>query len=291
MENNKKLRKFIKIIISENLIKENKNYLYTNSDYERYVSLEKEIVSQLNKILPEDNFFASTWYRRSHENDYDLIFKEMHFPSKSDSTKNKKPFTSNEKELVKSNINQILNKYSIKSAKVYFDNKFRIITLKNFKDDKIKKINKGRESFEYPINGVKVKFIISDRDIVPFVGQTSLKSIFNSNETFSLDDSFKIVSYLSTHLHKFIKIYDEIYNLNDVESSYVKFFQDMADNESGNNVTPSAVLYKKYILNDLKTYDDKDIVDLFDMLETINYDFAYYDSLNLLTGKHYVRNL
>jgi hypothetical protein len=49
-------------------------------------------------------------------------------------------------------------------------------------------------------------------------------------------------------------------------------------------------MFKKYILNNLKTYNtDKDLIDLFDMLDTINYDFAYYDSLNILSGQHYVR--
>lgn len=51
-------------------------------------------------------------------------------------------------------------------------------------------------------------------------------------------------------------------------------------------------MYKKYILNGLKTYNhNKVITDLFDMLETINFDFVYYDSINLLSGQHYVRNI
>ena len=271
------------------LIKEDKNFIYTETDYERYLSLEKNILKKINEISPNDIFFASTWYRRSHENDKDLIFQEMHFPTKSDSSVKKIPFNKSEKETITNIINQIISKYNIENVNILFDNKFREITLENFKDNKIKKADKGRNSFEYPINGRVIKFIISDRDLVSFVGKTSLKSIFDIDKTFDLDNSFKVVSYLSSHLNKFIKIYDEIYNLNDVENAYVKFFHDTLGD--GEVITPNAVLYKKYILNDLKIYNNKDVVDLFDMLETINYTFAYYDSLNKLSGKHYVRNL
>lgn len=275
-----------------NIIKENKNFIYNDSDYERYLSLEKNILDEINKILPNDNFFASTWYRRSHENDKDLIFSEMHFPSKSDSTIKKFPFTKEEREVVIKTINQIINNYGLKSVKILFDDKFRGITLEKFKDNKIKKTDKGRESFEYPINGKRVKFIIADRDIVPLVGSNSLKNIFNGDKSLSLDGSYNIVSFLSTHLYRFIKIDDDIFNLNDVEKSYIKFFQDTKEIESGDNVGTKDIMFKKYILNNLKTYNEsKDIVALFDMLETINFDFVYYDSLSLLSGKHYVRKL
>jgi len=273
------------------LIKENKNFIYTNADYERYLSLEKNILESLNKILPKDNFFASTWYRRSHENDKDLIFQEMHFPSKSDTTIKKMSFTKSEKEMITNTINQIANNHSVRSLKILFDDKFRVITIKNFKDNKIKKIDKGRDNFEYPINGKKIKFNISDRDL-PFVGVKSLKNIFNDSESLTIDGSYRIVSYLSTHLYKFIKIDDDIFNLNDVEKSYIKFFQDTKDIEGQGNVGTKDIMFKKYILNELKTYNDSKVLsDLFDMLDTINFDFVYYDSLNPLTGQHYVRNI
>ncbi len=100
------------------------------------------------------------------------------------------------------------------------------------------------------------------------------------------------MSYRSTHLNKFIKIDDDIFNLNDVEKSYVKFFQDTKDTETEDNVGTRDIMFKRYILNELKIYNNyKDINNLFDMLETIDFDFVYYDSINLLSATHYVRNL
>jgi hypothetical protein len=282
---NESMKKKLKII------KEDKNYIYTDFDYERYLSLERDILKKLNELLPKDNFFASTWYRRSHENDRDLIFQEMHFPSKSDFTIKKLPFSKEEKELITDSIYNIINKYGIKNVNIFFDDKFRSIFLEKFKDNKIKKADKGRESFEYPINGRKIKFNISDRDL-PFVGVKSLKNIFNNSESLTIDGSYKIVSFLSTHLYQFIKIDGDIFNLNDVEKAYTKFFQDTKEIETQDNVGTKDIMFKKYILNDLKTYNDsKVLVDLFDMLETIDFDFAYYDSLKTLSGQHYVRNI
>lgn len=291
MQNLRKIvRNIIKELSNKNFINENENYIYTDSDYERYLSLEQEIVNNLNEILPQDRFFASTWYRRSHVNDKDLIFQEMHFSNRSNLKKIYNGFVNTEKELVKNNIDQILNKYSIKGVKIIFDNKFKGIILKNFKDDKIKKANKGRKSFEYPIDGKKVKFIIADRDLVPFVGVKSLKNIFSYSESLSIDGSYKIVAYLSTNFNRYIKINDDVYNLNDVEKAYVKFFQDTQDIEKQDNVGTKDIMFKKYILNDLKTYNQKDLVDLFDMLETINFDFVYYESVKM-SGINYVRNI
>lgn len=285
-------RKLNENYITLKLIKEGKNYIYTNSDYERYLSLERDILTKLNELLPKDNFFASTWYRRSHENDKDLIFQEMHFPSKSDSRVKKFPFSKGEKELITKSIYNIINKYEIKNVKIFFNDNFRSITLEKFKDNKIKKADKGRESFVYPINGRKIKFIISDRDLLPFVGVKSLKNIFNDSESLTIDGSYKIVSFLSTYLYRFIKIDNDIFKLNDVEDAYVKFFQDTQEIETQDNVGTKDIMFKKYILNDLKTYNDtKVLVDLFDMLETIDFNFVYYESINTLNGKHYVRNI
>jgi hypothetical protein len=51
-------------------------------------------------------------------------------------------------------------------------------------------------------------------------------------------------------------------------------------------------MFKKYILNKLKIFNNNiELNDLFDMLETIRFDFVYYDSYHRLSGKHYVRNL
>jgi hypothetical protein len=287
----KDIREMIDKVNNFKLINEDKNFIYTETDYERYLSLEKDILKKLNEISPNDNFFASTWYRRSHENDKDLIFQEMYFPSKSDLSVKKIPFNKSEKETITNIINQIISNYNIKNVNILFDNKSRGITLKNFKDNNIKKSDKGRNSFEYPINGRTIKFIISDRDL-PFVGVKSLKNIFNDSESLTIDGSYRIVSYLSTHLNKFIKIDNDIFNLNDVEKAYIKFFQDTKDIETQDNVGTKDIMFKKYILNELKIYNDsKALSDLFDMLDTINFDFVYYDSLNSLTGPHYVRNI
>jgi hypothetical protein len=290
------------LIIDETIreyLNENENFIYTDADYERYLSLEKDIVLTLNDIFPNDkyHFFASTWYRRSHENDKDLIFQEMHISSKSISGYSVKidPLSKNDKEVIINTINDLIKKYDIRSVKIVIDDKNRRVFLEKFKDSKIKKLDKGRGSFEYPINNRKIKFIISDRDLVPFSGVKSLKNIYNHDESLTIDGAYKIVSYLSSHLYKFIKIDDDIFNLNDVEKEYVKFFQDTRDtrdNDTQDNVGTKDIMFKKYILNKLKTYNDfKELSDLFDMLETINFDFVYYDSINILSGKHYVRNI
>jgi hypothetical protein len=291
-----------KLIITESqykrLINEDKNYIYTNSDYERYLSLETDIEETLNKILPnnEYHFFASTWYRRSHENDKDLIFQSMSFPSGSISGYSVKihPLTKDDREKIVNVIKSLIKKYDIKDVKISFNNENRCVYLEKFKDNKIKKVNKGRDSFEYPIKGKKIKFIISDRDLEPFVGVKSLKNIFNDSESLTIDGTYKIVSFLSTsgRLARFIKIDDDIFNLNDVEEAYTKFFQDTREIETQDNVGTKDIMYKRYILNDLKTYNDSEVlIDLFDMIETINFDFVYYDSLNSLSGQHYVRNI
>ena len=296
------LRKFIAITLREYLneqqmLVENKNFIYNDSDYDRYLSLEKEIVTKLNEIFqPKDTFFKTSWYRRAHENDKDLIFREMHFgnKSKSDWDYKKLPFSKEEKEVITKTINQIINDYGIKGVKI-FTNEFRSITLVKFKDNKIKKRRKGRESFEYPINGKRTKFMITDRDLGVFTGANTLKNIFDKDKTLSLDGSYKIVSYKSEYLYRFIKIDEDIFNLNDVEKSYIKFFQTTKDIETNDNVGTKDIMFKTYILNNLKTYNEsnssKDIVDLFDMLETINFDFVFYDSLYTSLPPNYVRNL
>jgi hypothetical protein len=133
--------------LNENIvfIKEDKNFIYTETDYERYLSLEEDILKKINEILPNDNFFASTWYRKSHKNDKDLIFQEMNFPSKSDWSVKKVPFNKTEKETIANGINQIISNYNIKNVNILFDNKFRGITLKNFKDNKIKKVRTNQK--------------------------------------------------------------------------------------------------------------------------------------------------
>ena len=137
-----------------------------------------------------------------------------------------------------------------------------------------------------------MKFLITDRDIIPFVGVKSLHNIFNNNKSLNIDGTYNIVSYLSSHLNRYIKIDDDIFNLNDVENAYVKFFQDTNDIETNDNVGTKDIMFKTYILNDLKTYNDKtDLLDLFDMLETINFDFVFYDSTKSLSGENYVRKL
>lgn len=292
-----KIKNF-KQFVNENieLIKENKNFIYTDADYERYLSLESDIVESLNKILPnnEYHFFKSTWYRRSHENDKDLIFQRMLFPSGSItgySVNVIKPLTKDDREIIINVIKQLIQKYGITSVKIFINNKDRSVYLEKFKDKKIKKVDKGRDSFEYPINGWIIKFNISDRDL-PFVGATSLNNIFNNSQTLTIDGSYRIVSYLSTHLERYIKIDDDIFNLHDVEKAYTKFFQDTREIETQDNVGTKDIMFKTFILNDLKTYNNhKDITDLFDMLDTINFDFVYYDALDKLKGQHYVRNI
>lgn len=282
--------------LSENLnrpkiISENKNFVYTSEDYERYLSMEQEVLNQLNKLFPNDSFFKSTWYRRSHENDSDLIFKEMHFPSKSNSSISKKSFSRQEKVEIMSTINNIVKQFEIKSVKIVFDDIFRVITLEEFSDNAIKKAEKGRDGFEYPIDGKNVKFIIADRDLLPFVGNTTLKNVFNDGETLTLDGAYRIVSLQTAILRRFIEIDGEIFKLDDVEKEYVKFFQTTRSIAQDNMGTKDIGL-KTYILNNLQTFNnEKLVVELFDMLETINFDFVYYDSLDVLSGKHYVKDL
>lgn len=271
------------------LIKENKNYIYTNTDYERYITIKKEIVSAISNII-NSNFTASTGYRNKHINDKDLIFNEMHFYRKTDGytkIETTSPFTKEQKDDMIKYINQILNKHNINSVKIVFDDKNQRVSLTNFKD---KKIKKGRKNFEYPIGGRNINFIITDRDIVPFCGVKSLKGCFDFDKTLNYDGTYKMVSFLSTHLYRFIKIDDNIYNINDVEQSYVDLFQDTYDIETETNVGTKDILYKKYLLNGLKTHNNsKILVELFDMLETTNFDFVYYDKY---TDKdNYVRNI
>ena len=287
-----------KQFVNENieLIKENKNFIYTNADYERYLSLESDIVESLNKILPnnEYHFFESTWYRRSHKNDKDLIFQEMNFPSKSITgySVNIQPLSKDDREIITNVIKQLIQKHGITSVKIFFNNENRGVYLEKFKDKKIKKVDKGRGSFVYPINGWKIKFIISDRDLSFLGGVTSLNNIFNNSETLTIDGSYRIVSYASEYIERFIKIDDEIFKLNDVEKTYVDFFQDTREIETQGNVGTKDIMFKTFILNNLKTYNNhKDITDLFDMLDTINFDFVYYNALDILKGEHYVTNI
>jgi hypothetical protein len=284
------MKEIIKKLLRETLLYENYNFEYSVEDYDRYLGLEDEITDELNNLFPNDEFWAYKTGRSLHKNDKDLIFKEMHFVTKSDSRIEKQPFSKIEKEKIINLINQIINKYEIARVKFYF-NPNRSIYLENFKDNKIKKIN-NRKDFTYPINGKNIKFIIADRDIMPFVGTSSLKNIFNNSESLSLDKTYNIVSYLSTTLIRFIKIDGEIFNLNDVEKTYVEFFQDTTDIDSGANVGTKDIMFKKHILNKLETFhNNRELNDLFDMLETIEFDFVYYDSLNRLSGKHYVKKL
>jgi hypothetical protein len=277
-------------LLIEGLLLEDYNFNYSEQDYDRYLKLEDEITDELNKLFPNDRFWAYKAGRSLHKNDKDLIFSEMHFVTPSDSKVEKKPFSKIEQETIINKINELINKYEIKSVKFYF-NPSRQVYLEKFKDNKIKKVDR-RKDFTYPINGKKIKFIIADRDIVPFAGVSSLKNIFNNSETLSLDKTYHIVSYLSTSLIKFIKIDGDIFNLNDVEKAYVEFFQDTIDIDSGDNVGTKDIMFKKYILNKLKIFNNNiELNDLFDMLETIRFDFVYYDSFHRLSGENYVRNL
>ncbi len=268
-------------------LSEKMNYIYDDSDYERYINMELDIVAKLRDLYPQKEYMKSTWYRRSHPNDKDLIFKLMYIvPQKTNHNLSKE-----DKINIKNVIKDILNKYNIKNANIKIDNE-GYIDLSNFKDNKIKTRDKGRESFMYPIQGREIKFIIADRDLTPFVGVNTLSNIFNKNQSLSIDGSLNIVSRLGTHVNRYIKIYDDIFLLSDVEKSYVKYFQDTIEPETQENISVSDVLFKRYILNDLKTFNnDKELVDLFDMLETTNFNFVFYDSIETFKNENYVRKI